>query len=132
MNDNMKTGLACIGLIIVIAIVAFFLFGGQGDKTVENKTVTIDGITFTAPVTNNNSTTFTKTDNGQINWEYADNQNNVSVFISKERLPGYNTTESYNDLDGYNQIRPIGDKWFLVCADNPDYMRMCFNSAHAE
>ena len=132
MDDDMKKGLMCCGLIIVIAVIAFAIFGGQSDKPVENKTVEIDGIKFDAPVTNNNTTSYTKLDDGSIAWSYEDYQNNVSVYISDTRLPGYNTSESYNELDGYNQIRPIGDKWFVVCADRASDKNMVFNSAHMD
>ena len=125
----MKKTITLLLLILLTASLTSIVFA---DDARENKTVEIEGIKFDAPITQNNTTSFTKLDDGSISWEYIDYDNNVSVFISKTRLPGYNTTESYNELDGYNQIRPIGDWWFLVSADNVDDLRMVYSSAHMD
>lgn len=131
MEDNMKTGLVCCGLIVVIALVAFLIVGNS-NKPIENKTIEIEGIKFDTPVTNNNTTNFVKTPSGGITWAYEDYQNNVSVYVMDDMPVDVSTKQSYDELSGFNQMRPIGDKWFVVYADRQDDLEMIYSSAHMD
>mgnify|MGYP003290995408 CR=1 FL=1 len=128
----MKKGGACCLFLLLIVIGAFFMFGNSGDKPVENKTITVGGITFDAPVTNNNTTSFTKLDDGSINWAYEDYENNVSVYVDEEMPVNYTSQETYDSIGGYCQMRPVGDKWLVVYADSRDLKDMCYLSAHVD
>ncbi len=127
----MKKGGACCLFLLIIVIGAFFMFG-SGDKPVENKTITVGGITFDAPVTSNNTTSFTKLDDGSITWAYEDYENNVSVYVEENMPLDYTSQETYDSLSGYCQMRPVGEKWFVVYADNRDLKDLCYLSAHSE
>ncbi len=118
-------------LLLVIVLMVVMVSGCvSGEK--ENVTVEMNGILFDAPVTNNNTTSFTKLDDGSINWAYEDYENNVSVYVDENMPLDYSTQEQWDELSGYNQMRPVGDKWVIVCADNADDKDMCFTSARAK
>lgn len=121
MNRN-----ALLGVFILLLLMTV------GSVSAENVTVEMGGIVFDAPVTHNNTTDFTKLDDGSITWAYEDYENGVSVYVCDERPFEYDVQERYDELSGFNQMRPIGDKWFVVCADSPDDKDMCFLSAHAK
>ena len=128
MDTKKIGGIVCL-LIIIIFILAM-MTGGSNTK--ENKTITVGEVTFTTPVTNNNTTTFTRTPTGGITWAYEDYENNISVYVCDEIPPGYDVNEKFDELSGYNQMRPIGEKWFVVCADRASDKDMVFKSAHMD
>ena len=83
-------------------------------------------------MTHNNTTSFTKAEDGSITWSYDDYEHGLTVYVCDVRPPEFDVQERYDELNGFNQMRPIGDKWFVVCADYVTDKDMCFNSAHAK
>lgn len=129
MDNKTKIGGLCL-LILIIAIIGFATTGTQ--KTNENTTMKLADITFTTPVSHNNTTNEYKTPTGGTTYAYEDYENNVSVYVCTERDYNYDLQERYDSVTGFSQMRPVGDYWFIVCADRADDKSMVYNSAHIE
>ena len=128
----MKNKKTTLTLLILLTLLTTTTTITATDYTKENKTVTIDGITFDAPTTNNNTTTFTKLDNGQINWAYEDPEHKLTVYISVDRDPSVPLQEKWDDTMGIEQQMPLGDKWIIIYAEDFDVKDCVWKSLRLE
>lgn len=128
----MKTNWTKALIVLTVAVLVVMVSGCISGENTGNVTVEMNGILFDAPVTTNNTTSFTKLDDGSINWAYEDYEHNVSVYVDENMPLDFSTQEQWDELSGYSQMRPVGDKWLVVCADNADDKDMCFLSARVK
>ena len=98
----------------------------------DNETITMNGIKFDAPKTGNYTIDSTKAPDGTWTWTYTDREHDLWVYVCDERAFEYDLQEQWSDLDGYNQMRPVGDKWVVVCSEYRDVKDMVFMSARSE
>ena len=77
----MKYGKMITGLILLALLVSCMGVLNAIDPK-DNVTVTMDGVSFDAPRTSNNTTDFTKTPTGGITWAYEDYEHGLSVYVS--------------------------------------------------
>lgn len=128
---NKKITKIAITLLILGAMLMAIIPSMALDPT-QNETIEMNGVKFDAPKTSNYTIDKAKGPTGAWTWTYDDPEHEFYVYVCDERAEEYSVTEKWSDLEGYTQMRPVGDKWVVVCSMQSDIKDMVFNSARIE
>ena len=92
----------------------------------QNETIEMNGVKFAAPKTDNYTITDIKAPDGTWTWTYADDKNEITVYVCDKIMPEYKIyEEQWNEYEGYTQMIPVGDKWVMfgsMYEENKDFM----------
>lgn len=122
-----------VPVIITLLLLATLLSGiVSAIDTTQNETITMNGIKFDAPKTGNYTIDSIKGADGTWTWTYDDKEHECYVYVCDVRAPEYDVQEKWSDIEGYTQMRPVGDKWVVVCSMDPSVKDMLFTSARSE
>lgn len=94
----------------------------------ENTTVEVNSINLTVPKTDNYTITDIKGIEGSWTYTYSDEKNDITVYVCDEIAPEYSMTETYNQYEGYCQMKAVKDKYVVVCSKYPENKDFVFNS----
>lgn len=91
----------------------------------ENETITMNGVTFNAPKTDNYTISNATDQQGGKTFTYDDKKNELYVYVCDNDAPEYSLQENWDKLDGYSQKLYVGDKTVVACSkysENKDFV----------
>lgn len=97
----------------------------------ENETITVNGVTFNAPKTDNYTITNASDQQGGKTFTYDDPKNELYVYICDNDAPEYSLQENWDKLDGYSQKIYVGKKTVVACSKYSENKDFVIETVHA-
>ena len=116
-----------IGIItITLFLLLLSLTATTALDTTKNTTIEMNGIKICVPQTDQGKITNASSPQGVWTYTYADDKNNITIYVSDEIMPEYALLkEEYSEIEGYTQQIGVKDKYVMVASpyhENKDFI----------